>query len=284
MLRRCSQPLIWCRFTASTPGGWNAFQLLLLYWAETALLFACTLADIACIPPARLGNMIVNGRTVPASRAMMVGFFALHGGMFIAIHLLFLCVLFSGDAFRQVDGVSGFLRTFFLISGAWAPLLLVGLAGAIDVLTGTYHPAFVDAFARRLHVMLASPADTGKGDAVGSVVLGLYGRIFIMQFGIIFGAMVSARFGSLAPLVIVIVLKTMIDLLTRLAPIFAAAPAPLLGSAHVNTQIQVPATALSAKTMRCRAHKARRFCTDCYLPAALRSAALMRSCQPGPAS
>ncbi len=214
--------------------GWDAFQLLLLYWAETAILFACTLAHIACIPPERLGNMTVNGRTVPASRLMMVGFFALHGGMFITVHLLFLCVLFSGDAFRHVDGVSGFLRTFFLVSGAWVPLLLVGLAGAIDVLTGTYHPAFVDAFARRLHVMLARPpADTGKGDAVGSVVLGLYGRIFIMQFAIIFGAMASSRFGSMAPLVIVIALKTMIDLLTRLAPIFAVAPAPLLTGSHL---------------------------------------------------
>ncbi len=213
--------------------GWDAFQLLLLYWAETALLFACTLAHIACIPPAQLGNMIVNGRTVPASWAMMVGFFALHGGMFIAIHLLFLCVLFSGDAFRHVDGVAGFLRTFFLISGAWAPLLVVGLAGAIDVLTGTHHPAFVDAFARRLHVMLAPRADTDKGDAVGSVVLGLYGRVFIMQFAIIFGALASSRFGSVAPLVIVIALKTVIDLLTRLAPIFVAAPAPLLGGVQV---------------------------------------------------
>ncbi len=208
--------------------GWDAFQLLLLYWGETAILFACTLLHIACIPPARLGTMIVNGRTVPASRLMMVGFFALHGGMFIAIHLLFLCVLFSGDAFNRIDGVAGFLRTFFFASGAWVPLLLVGLAGLIDVLTSEYHPAFVDAFARRLHVALARPADSGQGDAVGSVVLGLYGRIFIMPLAIIFGAMAASRFGSVAPLVIVIALKTMIDLLTRLGGIFRTSPAPLL--------------------------------------------------------
>lgn len=216
--------------------GWDAFQLLLLYWAETAILFACTLAHVACIPPARLGNMIVDGKSVPASRLMMVGFFALHGGMFIAVHLLFLCVLFSGDAFRHVDGVSGFLRTFFLASGAWAPLLLVALAGTIDVLTSAYHPAFVDAFARRLHVALARPADAGTGDAVGSVVLGLYGRIFIMQFAIIFGAMASSHFGSAAPLVIVVALKTTIDLLTRLAAIFAASPAPLLTGAPLTLE------------------------------------------------
>ncbi len=106
--------------------GWDAFQLLLLYWAETVILFACTLVHIACIPRARLGTMTVNGRTVPASRAMMVGFFAFHGGTFIAIHLLFLCVLFSGDAFRRIDGVAGFLRTFFFASGAWVPCCWLG--------------------------------------------------------------------------------------------------------------------------------------------------------------
>ena len=39
--------------------GWDAFQLLLLYWGETVILFVCTLAHIALIPPARLGTMIV---------------------------------------------------------------------------------------------------------------------------------------------------------------------------------------------------------------------------------
>jgi hypothetical protein len=217
--------------------GWDAFQLLLLYWAETAILFVCTLVHIACIPRERLGTMIVNGRTVPASRAMMVGFFALHGGIFIAVHLVFLCVLFSGAAFNRLHGVADFVHTFFVASGAWVPLILVALGGAIDVLTGPYHPAFVDAFARRFHVMLARAGDAAgapAGDAVGSVVLGLYGRIVIMQVAIIFGAIASLRFGTVAPLVIVIGLKTLIDLGTRLSAIFGAPPAPLLSEAPVS--------------------------------------------------
>ena len=216
--------------------GWDAFQLLLLYWAETAILFVCTLAHIACIPPERLGTMTVNGRERPASRAMMVGFFAAHGGLFIAGHLLFLCVAFAGNAFRGVHGVAGFVHTFFIVSGAWAPLLLVALAGLIDVLTGAFHPAFVDAFARRLHVVLArsaAEASASSGDAIGSVVLGLYGRIAIMQVAIIFGAVAAFRFGSMAPLVIVIGLKTAIDLGTRLSAIIKAPDAPLLSGVRV---------------------------------------------------
>ena len=208
--------------------GWDAFQLLLLYWAETAILFVCTLAHIACIPRERLGNMIVNGRSVPASRTMMVGFFALHGGGFISLHLWFLCILFSGDTLRRLNGVGDFVHTFFVASGAWAPLVLVAVAGVIDVLTGTYHPAFVDAFARRLHVVLARTPDDPSSNAVGSVVLGLYGRVFLMQVAIIFGAMAAYRFGSVAPLVMVVGLKMLIDLGTRLSAIFAMPPAPLL--------------------------------------------------------
>jgi hypothetical protein len=211
--------------------GWDAFQLLLLYWAETAILFGCTLAHIACIPRERLGTMVVNGKTVPATRAMMVGFFAAHGGLFVAGHLFFLCIVFSGDAFRQLKGVGDFLHTFFIVSGAWVPLLLAVLAGLIDVLTGAYHPAFVDAFARRLHVMLArAPDPSTPGDAIGSVVLGLYARVFIMQVAIIFGAMAAWRFGSVAPLFIVIVLKTLLDLVTRLSAIAAPARSAMLAA------------------------------------------------------
>jgi hypothetical protein len=220
--------------------GWDAFQLLLLYWAETVILFVCTLAHIACIPPQQLGTMIVNNRSVPATRAMMVGFFALHGGLFITVHLVFLCVLFSGAGFSRLNGVADFVGTYFIASGAWAPLILVALAGAADVLTGPYHPAFVDAFARRLHIMLTRgvatagtpPPPPAPGDAIGSVVLGLYGRIIIMQVAIIFGAMAALRFGTVAPLVIVIGLKTLIDLGTRLSAISGALPAPLLSAAR----------------------------------------------------
>ena len=121
--------------------GWDAFQLLLLYWGETVLLFVCTLAHIALIPPARLGTMIVNGNTMAASRPMMVGFFAVHGGVFITAHLFFLCMLFSGAEFSRLNGVADFLRTFFIASGAWVPLLLAALAGVIDVLVRSIPPS-----------------------------------------------------------------------------------------------------------------------------------------------
>jgi Family of unknown function (DUF6498) len=50
------------------------------------------------------------------------------------------------------------------------------------------------------------------GDAVGAVIGTLYTRIVIMQIAIIFGAWFAGAIGSLAPLLLVVGLKTVIDL------------------------------------------------------------------------
>jgi hypothetical protein len=66
------------------------------------------------------------------------------------------------------------------------------------------------------------------------IVAALYTRIFIMQIAIILGALLSDFTGSLAPLVIVIVLKTVVDLaLAAFTPLkallFASGETPARG-------------------------------------------------------
>ena len=213
--------------------GWDAFELLLLYWAETVILFACTLIHIALIPTPRLGTMLVNGRTIAASHRMLIGFSALTAGLFIVGHLLFLCVLFSDDWFGRFHGVSDFVYTFFVASGIWEPLLLAALAGIIDVLIGEFHPAFIDALARRLHLALKR-RQPPAADAFGNIVGGLYVRILITQAAVIFGAMASRRYGTMAPLAIIIGFKTLIDLGARLSAISRpSSVSPPSASGHV---------------------------------------------------
>ena len=154
---------------------------------------------------------------------MWIGFFSLHAGVFIAVHLVFLCLLFSGDWFSRLNGPGDFLHTFYIASGAWIPLTITAVAGGADVLTGAFHPRFVDTFGARLgFVPTASPA-AGTGDAAGGIVGALYGRIVMMQLAIIFGAWAAHSWGSLAPLVIMIALKTLFDFGNRL---MAAKPTP----------------------------------------------------------
>jgi len=202
--------------------GWDAFQLLLVYWAETLILFVAALAHIACIPTPRLGTMIINGSTVAATHRMLIGFFALTAGVFMAGHLFLLCVLFSGDWFGRFRDVADFTYTFFVASAAWQPLLLAALASIIDMLIGEFHPAFVDVLARRLGVTLVRPQSGLPAEAFGSVVGGVYLRIVIMQAAVIFGAMAARRFGTMAPLVVAILLKTLIDFSSRWSAIFSS--------------------------------------------------------------
>src|SRR5438105_4057897 len=43
--------------------GWDAFQLLILYWSETVVLAAWAMARIAFVPAALLGTALENGNT-----------------------------------------------------------------------------------------------------------------------------------------------------------------------------------------------------------------------------
>jgi hypothetical protein len=202
--------------------GWDAFQLLLLYWAETVVLFACALVHIRFIPTAQLGTMIVNGRTVVPTHCGLMGFFALSAVPFIAGHFFFISVLFSGDWFKRLHGLGDAMHAFLIASGAWKPLMMAALAGAIDVLIGEFHPAFVDALARRVHLVWRR----GKPvpDAFGSIIGGVYARILLTQAGVIFGGMALQRYGTMAPLAIVVGLKTLLDLGTRWSVMFGSSP------------------------------------------------------------
>ena len=111
---------------------WDAFQLLILYWSETVVLAAWTMVRLAFVPPNLLGDVTINGRTVPATHTSLIGIMSLVAGIFCLVHLVFLCVIFSGDWFRRLHGLGDFLRTFYIASDAWIPLGIVTLAGGAE--------------------------------------------------------------------------------------------------------------------------------------------------------
>lgn len=195
--------------------GWDAFQVLMLYWAETVILAGWTLARIATLPADLLGTLKVNGQERRGTNLTMTLFFAFHAGMFITVHLIFLLVLFSGDWSDRMTRPLSFLYALFIESGAWAPLIFAFLGGLIGFVTATPQPALVTRLMHRLDprrpAFVAHGLDP-KQDHVGPLVGGLYARIIVMQFGIIFGAWLAQRYGNKAPLMIVIVLKSLIEL------------------------------------------------------------------------
>ena len=191
--------------------GVDPFQLLMLYWMETAVVGFWMVMTLARLPSYQLGDVTVNGRVQHATNAMLVKLF---GGVtlgFMAGHLLLLWVLFSGDWPHHVSGPVSFLREFVIASGAWVPLALAFCAGFVGFCHTAARPGFIDGIERRLYPMRMSlmPEAPQPSDGVGPVVAGPIGRLAIMQVAVIVGAMLSRSYGTVAPLLIMIGLKTL---------------------------------------------------------------------------
>ena len=193
--------------------GWDTFQLLMLYWMETVILAFWTLRRLARLPAGQAGNITINGKTGPATNAVLVGFFAFHSGIFIVVHLVFLWVLFSGAWLKKVHGPASFFTELLLVNGIWVALVLFFIAAWVSFLVDA-KPHFQRKFeqAYRSTPLVAQALEKAGGDGVGAVVGPLYVRIIIMLVAILFGAWFAQVIGSLAPLVLVIALKTLVDL------------------------------------------------------------------------
>lgn len=192
---------------------WDTFQLLMLYWMETVIVAFWTIRRLAHVPEDQLGTMTVNGQVRAASSFALSAFFTLHAGLFIFVHLVFLLVLFSGDWFGSIPPGQGFLSAFFLTNGVWLALIVMFVAGWISFLVRET-PSYPRKMERGLYPKRVVPPESASqmGDAVGSVIGGLYVRIVIMQVAIIAGGIFAQSYGSIVPLLIVIALKTLFDL------------------------------------------------------------------------
>lgn len=200
--------------------GWDPFQLLMLYWMETVIVAGFALARLGTLPRELLGDITINGRLQPATNRTMVELFSGCAGAFLSVHFLFLWLLFSDGWTARVRGPISFVQAFVIDSGAWAPLLFAFVAGAVAFLTSPAQPQFArDLQARFMRTSIAEA--TSKLDeathGVGAAVGGMLGRIAIMQVAVIVGAMMAKTYGSMAPLLIVIGIKTLFDF--RLQPI-----------------------------------------------------------------
>lgn len=187
--------------------GWNIFDVLVLYWMQTVLLVLFTLLHITKVPEPGLGMITVNGRTRPATRHDYLMIFSLVGGVFCAAHLLFLWVFFSGQLNRIVHGPVTFWQHMVIASGAWVALLLNLVGGLARYLLLPPRADVVHWIFRRIGL---AEQDEPPGNIDG-MLAALFVRIFVMQAAIIVGAMLVRSYGTIAPLMILIVLKTLID-------------------------------------------------------------------------
>jgi hypothetical protein len=205
--------------------GWDAFLLLMLYWMESAIIAFWTIARIATLPPGAMGPLYVNGRPTDSPVATTM-FFVVFLGMFMGAHLLFLWVIFAGEWKARIHGPTDFYGEIVVASGLWGVLLTLFVSRGVSFLFHALKPSFIVAAERLVPIPgLPRPPAAGPVDA-GSLIGGVLGRIFLMQVAIIFGGYVALRFGSRAPLFILIVLKTLIDVCLHIATEVRPRPKP----------------------------------------------------------
>jgi hypothetical protein len=187
--------------------GWDTFQILMLYWMETAVIGFWGLVRLAFLPAGMLGEMTVNGRVVAATNKLLLQLFVPFVAISMALHLLFLWVIFSGDWSKVVHGPVSFAAVFIVASGAWVPLSFTLLAGAAGFYESPKRSVFRDA---------PSPQPDGAAgqqpDGVTAAIGGTLGRIVVMQVAVILGGMLANTYGTTAPWLILIGLKTLLDI------------------------------------------------------------------------
>lgn len=198
---------------------WDAFLLLMLYWMDTAIIAFWTMVHIAMTPRDRLNDLRISsgGKSIDSPWAI-VAFFVLHAGIFMAVHFLFLWVLFAGAWAHKIHGPGDFVRQIVVEAHLWIPLAGLALSRGMSFLFHVIRPETLQrlehAIFPRRPVRVVAQAHAGN---LGGEIGALYARIVIMQLAVLFGGFLSTLLGSMAPFVTLILLKTLADMAVHMA-------------------------------------------------------------------
>ncbi len=169
---------------------WSVFAIVLLYWCENVIVGAVNVLKILLAEPQSLG--------ANASKVFLIPFFVVHYGMFTAIHGMFVLLLFgphSGEP-PSVASFSLAIRNAGIGLGVLAIAVSHGYSFVVNYLgSGEF---------RRMspQVLMGQP----------------YARVVVLHVTILAGGFATAALGApLAALVVLIVLKTAIDLKAHLS-------------------------------------------------------------------
>jgi len=180
---------------------WDAFSIVLLYWAENLVIGFYNVLKIAT---AKVAHPIEH-----LGKLFLIPFFIVHFGGFAAVHGLFILLLFGKGQSLSSGGQHPwpcFLVFVQLLIGViWQVYSTIpaNMKIAIAALFVSHGVSFVDNFLLKGEFASAKPKDL-----MGQP----YSRVMVMHIAIIAGAFVSAALHSAAGILLVlIVLKTILD-------------------------------------------------------------------------
>jgi len=165
--------------------GWNLSDVMVLYWAESAIVGFFNVCKI-----------IVIGRWAALFAAP---FFIGHFGGFMAVHFLFIYTIFVEPSQAGVSSGGDLAQVAALFTGLWPALLALFASHAFSF--------FANFMGRREY------AGRRVNDQMGEP----YGRIVFMHLVLIFGGGLAMMLGNPAPVIlIVIALKIFFDVKAHL--------------------------------------------------------------------
>ncbi|PLW68184.1 DUF6498-containing protein [Pseudohalioglobus lutimaris] len=165
--------------------NWDLGLLMLLYWAESAVIGFFNICKITVI-----GRWMAPGAAI---------FFLGHFGGFMAIHFLFLHALFLQDTGNGGSMDASVKDVAVLFLGLWPALLALFISHGFSF--------FHNFIGRREYLQRTMRQQMSEP----------YSRIIFMHMVIIFGGALSMMLGEAAPVIMaVILLKTVVDLRAHL--------------------------------------------------------------------
>jgi hypothetical protein len=140
----------------------------------------------------------VAGRSIAGTLAL-AGFFTVHAGLFMSVHMAFLYILFAGPWAGKIHDARDFIRLIVIGMGLWIPLLALFVGqGAI----------FINDAVNRFVFAKVPLTNADTGEIMGD----FYKRIVIMHAAIMGGAFILQMIGRTAPLIVLVLLKTALEI------------------------------------------------------------------------
>lgn len=181
--------------------NWDAFYIVLLYWAENLVIGFYNVLKIAF---AAVPNPIAH-----AGKLFLIPFFIIHYGGFTAIHGFFVLALFHKGQGPSMEGVNWpcflvFVQILLNVIKYMYSVVPMQVRLAVLALFASHGVSFVQNY------LIKGEYKTAKPDKLMSSP---YGRIFVMHVAIIAGGFLTMALGSpVLLLVVLVILKIFLDI------------------------------------------------------------------------
>ena len=182
--------------------GWDAFSIVLLYWAENLIIGFYNVLKISFVR--------TESPTGQLQKLFMIPFFILHYGGFCAVHGIFVLLLFGKKAGIMSAGgphlpcVFIFLELLINVVRRMFAVVPQAFLWALLSLFISHGISFVHNYILKGEYLHTNPSQLMSNP---------YSRIVVMHIAILGGAFLSGAVGSpVAVLIVLVILKTIIDL------------------------------------------------------------------------